>query len=328
MTTWYQRQPFSRLPLTSSSPMPSLSLVSLDHLSLVTAVGDDTMSYLQGQLTCDLISMEKGKSTLAAHCDAKGKVWSVLRLFHHADGIAYVQSASLSGAQLTELKKYAVFSKTTIEASELVLLGLMGENADSTIERMFSATAEVTPTQSGTAVKIEANRWLLAVNEAEADDILSQLSGEAELADSSLWTLADLRAALPLLHENNISEFIPQALNLQVIGDAISFKKGCYTGQETVARAKYRGINKRAAFLLTGEASTAPQPGDTIERSVGENWRSGGAVLSGYRFDDGKVLALAVLPNNLDDDSQFRPANEPDCRLEIIQLPYSLEDND
>ena len=118
-------------------------------------------------------------------------------------------------------------------------------------------------------------------------------------------------------------EFIPQAVNLQAV-DGISFKKGCYTGQETVARAKYRGINKRAMYIVTGAATLCPQAGDALERSVGENWRKGGTVICGYHYADDHAIALVVLPNDLDDDSQFRFATTPDALWHKLDLPYDL----
>ncbi|KXF80159.1 tRNA-modifying protein YgfZ [Enterovibrio coralii] len=324
MTNWYSTHDFSRLPLSSDSALPALSVIALDNLALITAVGADTISYLQGQLTCDLVSLDKTQSTLAAHCDAKGKVWSAMRLFHHNDGIAYVQPASIAEKQLAEIKKYAVFSKIAFELSEQVLIGVAGEKADNAVQSRFIGEGKVRATQTGTAVQIEDNRWLLAINAEEADTLISELGDRCVLSDSSLWDLHELRAAIPAVELVNTNEFIPQSLNLQAL-DGISFKKGCYTGQETVARAKYRGINKRAAYLLEGEATETPKAGDVFDRSVGENWRTGGTVLSGYRFDDGKALALVVLPNNLDDDSQFR-LPETEVLWHKVALPYSLEE--
>lgn len=308
MTTWYQTHEFNRLSLSSDSTLPALSVIALDSHALITAVGQDTVPYLQGQLTCDLVSLEKTRSTLAAHCDAKGKVWSALRLFHHNGGVAYVQPASVAEKQLAEIKKYAVFSKVTFALSEQVLIGVAGEKADSAVESRFTGEGDVRATQTGSAVRIGDNRWLLAIDATEADALIAELGERATLSDNALWTLLDLQAAIPAVELANSNEFIPQALNLQALG-GISFKKGCYTGQETVARAKYRGINKRATYLLQGNAEQAPQAGDVIDRSVGENWRKGGTVLSGYRFDDGVTLALVVLPNDLDDDSHSLTGN-------------------
>ncbi|MGL6207847.1 MAG: hypothetical protein ACRC1X_08745, partial [Lactobacillus panisapium] len=82
MNTWYQTHDFKRLPLEPDSQLPPLTIVALDHLSLITATGEDTIAYLQGQLTSDLVYIANQQFSLTAHCDAKGKVWSVLTLFH------------------------------------------------------------------------------------------------------------------------------------------------------------------------------------------------------------------------------------------------------
>ena len=98
------RQPFAstRLPLT---------LMTLDEWALATITGVDSEKYIQGQVTADVSQMTEHQHVLAAHCDAKGKMWSNLRLFRQGDGFAWLERRSLRDAQLTELKKYAVFSK-------------------------------------------------------------------------------------------------------------------------------------------------------------------------------------------------------------------------
>ena len=133
--------------------------------------------------------------------------------------------------------------------------------------------------------------------------------------------------AQPKLSAAEQNEHIPQALNLQAIG-GISFSKGCYTGQETVARAKYRGMNKREMRIVSG---TTEQPltldsAIELERSVGENWRGAGRLLNVYQFSDNTAIGLIVLPNNLDDDVELRLAEQPEHKWTIQPLPYSLEE--
>ncbi|PCS23803.1 tRNA-modifying protein YgfZ [Candidatus Enterovibrio escicola] len=322
MTNWYDMHSFPRLALSSDSELPPLSVIALDTITLVIAKGEDTIDYLQGQLTCDLVSMDKINSTLSAHCDAKGMVWSTLRLFHHEGGIAFTQPTLIAERQLTELKKYAIFSKVSFEISDQVLLGVVGNKADQTMFSLYMGNGNVRATQTGTVVRIERNRWLLAIGASEAGHLLDKLEKHAILSDAAFWDLLELRAAIPSLTDVTTNKFIPQSLNLQILG-AISFKKGCYTGQEMIARAKYRGINKRTTYLLQGEANFSPKAGGVMERSVRGNWRSGGTILSGYRFDDGQALALVVLPNNLNEDTQFRLVDTT-AIWNKLPLPYSL----
>lgn len=319
---WQTR--FSPLNLSTQDALPELSISLLDNLGMITMVGDDKKSYLHGQVTCDVVSLEKDQSMLGAHCDAKGKVWSVFRLFHHNDGYAMVQPKSAIEVELKEIKKYAVFSKVTIEESSDVVLGVAGENADAFISTLNADSGDVRTVEGGTAVKVASNRWLLALTAEAAQSLVED--SQATLTTHELWTRFDIEAALPYVAADAQNEHIPQALNVQALG-GISFTKGCYTGQETVARAKYRGTNKRAMYIVKG--ATAEALGESaieLERSVGENWRSVGALLTHYQFSDNQAMGLIVLPNNLDDDTRLRLVAQPECEWEITALPYSLDD--
>ncbi len=119
----------------------------------------------------------------------------------------------------------------------------------------------------------------------------------------------------------NSGQFIPQATNLQALG-GISFKKGCYTGQEMVARAKFRGANKRALWLLAGSASRLPEAGEDLELKMGENWRRTGTVLAAVKLEDGQVVVQVVMNNDMEPDSIFRVRDDANT-LHIEPLPYS-----
>ncbi|HCG8201503.1 TPA: tRNA-modifying protein YgfZ [Vibrio parahaemolyticus] len=319
---WQTR--FSPLNLSTQDALPELSISRLDHLGMITMVGDDKKSYLHGQVTCDVVSLEKDQSTLGAHCDAKGKVWSVFRLFHHDDGYGMIQPKSAIEIELKEIKKYAVFSKVTIEESNDVILGVAGVNADAFVSALNEDAGDVRIINGGTAVKVEANRWLLVVTEEAAQALIE--NSNATLTTHELWTRFDIESALPFVSATAQNEHIPQALNIQALG-GISFTKGCYTGQETVARAKYRGTNKRAMYIVKGATSTTlNDDAIELERSVGDNWRSVGTLLTHYQFSDNQAMGLIVLPNNLDDDTRLRLTSQPDCEWTIAELPYSLDD--
>ncbi|MGR5447328.1 tRNA-modifying protein YgfZ [Vibrio jasicida] len=319
---WQTR--FSPLNLSTQDALPELSISLLDNLGMITMIGDDKKSYLHGQVTCDVVSLEKDQSMLGAHCDAKGKVWSVFHLFHHNDGYSMVQPKSAIEVELKEIKKYAVFSKVTIEESSDVVLGVAGENADAFISTLNADSGDVRAIEGGTAVKVALNRWLLALTAEAAQSLVED--NQATLTTHELWTRFDIEAALPYVAADAQNEHIPQALNVQALG-GISFTKGCYTGQETVARAKYRGTNKRAMYIVKGvTVETLSEGAIELERSVGENWRSVGALLTHYQFSDNQAMGLIVLPNNLDDDTRLRLVDQPECEWEIAALPYSLDD--
>ncbi|MBP2168155.1 folate-binding protein YgfZ [Erwinia toletana] len=317
------RQPVAsaRLPLT---------LISLEDWALATVQGQDSVSYLQGQVTLDVAALAAGQHLPCAHCDAKGKMWSNLRLFHRGEGFAYIERRSLRDTQITELKKYAVFAKVTIVADdESVLLGLAGFQARGALAGLFDQLpdAETPVVQQGDSTLLwfahPAERFLLVTSAEQAQAIQQKLVGEAQFNDSAQWLALNIEAGLPVIDEKNSAQFIPQATNLQAL-DAISFKKGCYTGQEMVARAKFRGANKRALYWLAGSASRVPEAGDSLEIKLGDNWRRTGTILAATQLDNGDVWVQAVLNNDLEADSILRVHGDEGGTLAIQPLPYEI----
>ena len=214
-TSFPPRQPFAstRLPLT---------LMTLDDWALATITGVDSEKYIQGQVTADVSQMTENQHLLAAHCDAKGKMWSNLRLFRQGDGFAWLERRSLRDAQLTELKKYAVFSKVAIAPDdERVLLGVAGFQARAALANLFSelpnSDKQVITEGASTILWFEhpAERFLLIVDATTAETLVEKLRGEAELNNSQQWLALDIEAGIPVIDTANSAQFIPQATNQQ-----------------------------------------------------------------------------------------------------------------
>lgn len=322
--------PFPPRQPTASSRLP-LTLMTLDDWALATITGADSEKYLQGQVTADVSTLAANQHLLAAHCDSKGKMWSNMRLFHDKEGFAWLLRRSVRETQLRELKKYAVFSKVTIAADdERVLLGVAGFQARAALANIFSTLpeSENQVVQEGETTLLwfahPAERFLLVTDAATAEMVTEKLRGEAQFNNSQQWLALNIEAGLPVIDEANVAQFIPQATNLQALG-GISFKKGCYTGQEMVARAKFRGANKRALWYLAGTASRVPEAGEDLERKMGDNWRRTGTVLAAAQLDDGRVMVQVVMNNDMEPDSVFRVREDANT-LSIEPLPYSLEE--
>ncbi|HAT8004850.1 TPA: tRNA-modifying protein YgfZ [Citrobacter koseri] len=322
--------PFPPRQPSASARLP-LTLITLDDWALASITGADSEKYMQGQVTADVNQLTEQQHLLVAHCDAKGKMWSNLRLFRDGDGFAWIERRSLREAQLTELKKYAVFSKVAIAPDdERVLLGIAGFQARAALANIFSelpnSEKQVVSEGASTLLWFEhpAERFLLITDVATAESLTEKLRGEAALNNSQQWLALDIEAGIPVIDSANSGQFIPQATNLQALG-GISFKKGCYSGQEMVARAKFRGANKRALWSLAGKASRVPEAGEDLELQMGENWRRTGTVLAAVQLDDGQILVQVVMNNDMEADSVFRVRDDANT-LHIVPLPYSLEE--
>lgn len=317
---------FTPLLRSTKDPLPELAISHLTDWGVIEVAGADKKTYLQGQLTCNLVTLAQNQMVYGAHCDAKGKVWSAFRLFHHGEHYAMLQPASAIAVELAELKKYAIFSKVTISHSQDVALGVIGSQAEAWINTLSDSRDDVRALKTGTAVKISSQRWLLLIKPEAVDALLATTT--AQRVNSDLWTYCEIQDALPIITQEQQNLHIPQALNLQALG-GISFNKGCYTGQETIARAKYRGINKRALYRVQGNIQS-PLSNDQpieLERSVGENWRKAGVLMAHYSYVDHQAIGLIVLANDLDSDTQLRLASQPETRWTLQALPYALDEN-
>jgi hypothetical protein len=315
---------FSPINTHPNESLPPLVLVKLSNWSLLSCEGDDKKSYLQGQITCDVVTLEQNNATLGAYCDAKGKMISLFHLFHYEDGYGLFLPESIADNTLAELKKYAMFSKITLEKAHNTLFGIMGETANAWIDNNSDSEGDVRQLAFGYAIKIAENRWLVVSEEAQIETAFTDKS-DVIFATDEIWTKANILSAMPNLSPETQNTFIPQAVNLQAL-NGISFKKGCYRGQETVARAKYRGINKRALCLISGKRVGKMNNGDVIQRAIEDQWRTGGTILSSYQCADNNAIALVVLPNDLSPETSLRFADEPENVWKIEPLPYSLDE--
>ncbi|MDC9605971.1 tRNA-modifying protein YgfZ [Xenorhabdus griffiniae] len=326
-------------PFSAQDPSPSatlpLTLISLDDWGIVTAIGADAKKYLQGQITADLTSLNDNQHVLTAHCDAKGKMWSNLRLFQRGEGFAYIERRSLLETQLTELKKYAVFSKVTLAKDEAnILLGVAGTGSREALTPLFPTLPDTeSPVIQHEATTLlhfalPAERFLIVTDKTTAAKLTETLIAacQPQLNDSQQWLALEIEAGFPVIDAASSAQFIPQATNLQAIENSICFKKGCYTGQEMVARAKYRGANKRAMYWLAGNATSLPAVGDDLEWQLGEKWRRTGSVLAAVKLVDGAIWVQVVMNNDMEAGSVFRIRDDESSTLTIQTLPYSLDE--
>jgi folate-binding Fe-S cluster repair protein YgfZ len=321
--------PFPPRQPSSSSRLP-LTLMTLDDWALATITGQDGEKYLQGQITADVSALTDDRHLLAAHCDAKGKMWSNLRVFRRDGGFTWIERRSLRDSQLAELKKYAVFSKVTIAADdEHVLLGVAGFQARAALAPLFSelpGSDKPLVTDGVTSLlwfEHPAERFLLVTDVATATRVADALRSDAQLNNSQQWLALNIEAGLPVIDSANSAQFIPQATNLQALG-GISFKKAAIPvrkwspGRNSAARTN-------ALWYLAGKASRVPEAGEDLELKMGENWRRTGTVLAAVLLDDGQLLVQVVMNNDMEPDSVFRVRDDAGT-LSIVPLPYSLEE--
>jgi len=319
----------------NSSELPATYAISLDNFSAISLTGEEQSKYLQGQVTCDVNAADNNSLSHGAHCDAKGKVLSVFRLINRSGAHLLLQPTSSIALSLAALQKFGVFAKVNIEqTTHLSFFALVGEQASTLLQQTFNSVPDsLTPviqSDSTTLVYLagKQDRYLIIDEKDVAVKTIEALN--LPVYHQTLWQLTEIQEGFPILAEQSLEQYVPQMLNLQAI-NGISFTKGCYLGQETVARMQYLGKNKRALFSLSATIETNLNnklvAGDIIEKQLGENWRKAGDVLASY-VADSQINIQAVLANDVDSSTVFRLKAQPEIIFYLTELPYSLNQED
>ena len=304
--------------------LPPLMLANLSHLGLIKVVGEQGRSFIHGQVTTDISSLATDQWRWGAHCDPKGKMLASFRTFAIQDALFMLMPKDAIEVDLPQLQKYAVFSKATLSnaSAEWTLLGVAGEQASQFVNKHFGdIQQELTLIENGAILK-DAERFILVLTPDAAAALVAQ--SELSVFDASAWQALEIAAGYPNLAASHASQYVPQMCNLQAV-NGISFNKGCYMGQETIARMKYRGGNKRALYILRGHTNLQITLASGLEIAMEDSFRRGGQIIEFVQRGN-QVLLTAVLPNDTPNDTQLRFADDEQSHLTIQALPYSLDE--
>lgn len=299
---------------------------ALTHEGILAIQGVDATKFLQGQVTCNLNYLDAGTSSLGARCTPKGRMLSSFRILAQGEGYLLAMAAELLEAQQADLKKYAVFSKATLSdaSNDWSRFGLIGGDAMLASLDLALPTAIDSIARAGNLLAVRlgegrAELWVPAARAAEIHELLAASLNEGNLND---WLLAQIRSGVGQVFGATRELFIPQMINLQAVG-GVSFKKGCYTGQEIVARMQYLGRLKRRLYRLALEGTDLPEAGSELFSPV--HGTSVGEVVLAAHAESGIEL-LAVLTDESVADGRIRLGQAEDGpTLRLLDLPYTLD---
>ncbi|WP_339649419.1 folate-binding protein [Halopseudomonas pelagia] len=309
--------------------MPVTGMTWLGHERILCVDGIDAKRFLQGQLTCDVNLLANPGSTLGARCNPKGRIQSSFRLLHHAENTYLLAlHKDVLESQSSDLGKYAVFFKASISdaSPDWVRIGLWGPQAAQALHHTgFTPpehTDQVTTSPRGAVIRVPGiDRFEVWLAEETALPTLDLMQTIATPTALNAWLLLQIRNGLGEIDAATRESFIPQMLNMQLFG-AVSFRKGCYTGQEIVARMQYLGKLKRRMFrlLMTGDQ---PLPAGTPIVNHASGQTLGEVVLSACAGT--QVEILAVLQKDAAQLVQLSAIDSEGPLLTIADLPYDIE---
>jgi folate-binding protein YgfZ len=279
----------------------------LPTLAMIRVTGKKAATFLQGQLTCDMQEITPTQSRLGAHCSHKGRVLTSLRVVNFQDQLYLILPETMVAPAIAELKKYAMLSRVSLEKeNQLMMMGCYGAELHDELLRLFKTLPEIIDsaiyTQELLIVRVHvhdiAPRYLIMGLPAAIGALEQHLSTQFSLGDDAQWRLLDIQAGVAVIYSQTADLFTPQMLNYPEL-KAVSFKKGCYIGQEVIARTHYLGKAKRhlqvGKLIADGGELQLPQPGDVISRQDGQD---AGVVVEGVLDELGGYALLAVVQDD------------------------------
>ncbi|NWB41836.1 folate-binding protein YgfZ [Pseudomonas sp. E6002] len=297
----------------------------LSHEGVLAVRGSDAAKFLQGQLTCNLNYLSDTQASLGARCTQKGRMQSSFRILLQGDGVLLAMATELLEPQLADLKKYAVFSKSKLTDESAAWARFGVSDADQVLAglglQLPAETDSVVRSDDLIAIRVSPGRAELWAPAAQAQTLHSQLAAQLNEGELNQWLLGQIRAGIGQVMPQTRELFIPQMLNLQAVG-GVSFKKGCYTGQEIVARMQYLGKLKRRLYRLSLSAGELPEPGTPLF-SPNHNSAIGEVVLAARA--DQAIELLAVLQAEAAESGDVHVGTLEGPGLQLLDLPYQLD---
>lgn len=308
-------------PTAGISPLHGVA--RLDHLGVILVSGEDAAKFIHGQLSHDFALLGLDTARLAAYCNPKGRMLASFIGFKRTGGdIVLVCSRDILAPTLKRLSMFVMRAKArlTDATDQFALFGLAGD-------AIYSVASHALPVWS--KGDIEGSCW---VNLHPADGVARQLlvapadAGEPTGPEISndLWKWSEVRSGVATLSAPVLEVFVPQMLNYESVG-GVSFKKGCYPGQEVVARSQFRGTLKRRAFVAHADAAMVA--GADVYASGDETQPVGTVVQAAVHPQSGFDAIVSLQLSALNDQQTLHLSSPQGTPVQLLPLPYTLLDD-
>ena len=294
----------------------------LQHLGLLSCTGDDARTFLQAQLTNGIEDLAEGEARRAGWCSAKGRLLALFLVVPQQGGLLLQVSRDIAPAIAKRLSMFVLRAKAKVAdvSDAWVQYGLWGETAETRLGQLGLTVPQeelkATHAQGISVVRVGAQRFLVLAPAAQRGRFSSLALEQGEAS----WALQEIRSGLPQVVQATQEEFVPQMVNLERLG-AVDFKKGCYPGQEIVARTQYRGVLKRRMTRARVFAPAAA--GDDLYADEFAGQASGKVVAAAAVPGGGSELLAVVQISALEGGQPIRLRAPDGPHLELLPLPYA-----
>ncbi len=307
-------------------------LCDLSHFSLIRASGDDASNFLQGQFSNDVRQVSATAHQLSSYSSPKGRMLALFRLFQRNDAYYLSLPQGLLETTLKRLQMFVLRSQVSLEdvSEQMVRFGLSGPNTEGLLrEHLGECPAEKDESVTAKEITVlriagEHPRFELHGSFTAMQSLWDALAPHAQKAGANSWELLDIQAGLPSIYSETVEAFVPQMVNLQLV-NGVSFKKGCYTGQEIVARMQYLGKLKRRMYRAHVDSAIRPVPGDELTSPHSASGQGAGKVVKVASSPNGGYEILCVVEIVAAESGEISLAADESARLQLLSLPYHFE---
>lgn len=299
---------------------------SMGHFAVIQASGSDAQSFLQGQLSSDLRDVSESRSQYSSYSNAKGRVLGSFLIWQFGGDYFLLVPADIAAALCRRLGMFVLRSQVKLQVvtEPWLLAGVKGVGAEEVLKSIFNGLPaqphDVVANDSGVAIRLPAGSLLLFYTKPASAAIEGQLEQSCRRVGGEAWSLLDIGAGIPWVTGPTQEQFVPQMVNMDVLG-GISFKKGCYPGQEIVARTQYLGKVKRRLFRV--ELPVEANPGDALY-SPATGDQAIGMIVNTGREENARLVALAVAQVASWEAGLFLEKEYKNA-LKNLGLPYVLD---
>ncbi|MGD8784300.1 MAG: folate-binding protein [Thioalkalispiraceae bacterium] len=302
-------------------------MTALNHLGIIHVSGEDAQAFLQAQLSNDITLVTHDKSQISAYCNPKGRMLAQFLIIPATDSYFLVLPATILEKTLMRLRMFVLRSQVQLEdvSDRYVCLGLISDDIADLDIPLPENDYDLINNKDRYFTKIPASpsRYLVLASIAQAKTLWQMLASGCQGVSAHSWHWLDIQSGLPTVLKETVEEFVPQMLNLELIG-GVNFKKGCYPGQEIVARMHYLGKPKRRMYKLHTNSEDLPVPGENLYLREGDGQSVGKVVLAEPSVDQGTDLLAVLRVNHAGSDAlSLGSADGP--LVEFKELPYNLE---
>jgi folate-binding protein YgfZ len=315
----------------SAKTEPGNFICDASELGLILVNGDDAESFLQNQLSNDISYIDETRFQLSSYSTAKGRMLAILQVVRISNGFILITPISMVETLLQRLQMFVIQAKVSLaNASGHFTRFALQTDKNAIIDHPHLPKQEGQVIQNDSLISLQLSSLdqqkrylLLCLSLDEAKSIWDEFKQHLQVGNFDAWRLSQIKSGMPTIYPQTSEEFVLQMANLDLL-EGVSFQKGCYPGQEIIARMHYLGKLKRRLFLTSFKTDKCPLPGDEIIARGAESPDGSGKVVDAVIDDEGTCYCLYIAQIKKATNDELCLYDQSLVAIASMHMPYTV----